>query len=342
MNHVPSKGDGVIRLKSLLVLCFICCGCASSLSHAGGQRAPATIDITVSLTDGSRIVGTPTFTTVPLRTSFAESEIDLALIDTIEFDHERKVARLRFRNGDQLQGDVGLHKIRLSTLFGDVAVAAENIVSISVRSSSGALDKALVVHYSFDEEKDGIVKPHAGEDFPATLRGASWTPDGRINVAVRIHGTGDCVIIPYNKSLDFGTGDFTYCLWFRVDALGRSQQLYWHSYNPEAKIEPDGRLLAYFAYRFCGTFSSTSSATAGKWHFVAVTRENGTGCMYLDGRKENSVDAARCNSSSPDPVLLGSDTGGGEPFRGLIDELAIWGRALSESEIRALYERGRP
>jgi autotransporter-associated beta strand protein len=87
--------------------------------------------------------------------------------------------------------------------------------------------------------------------------------------------------------------------------------------------------------------SGTTNLTLGAWHFVVMTVTNGTKMLYCDG----AVDPILSGASS----WAGSGTGsqlwiGGAPtgadsqigFNGLIDEVSIFGRALSQSEVTNL------
>ncbi len=297
------------------------------------------LQIVVSLTDGSRILGTPSFKSVPVETSFTKAEIDLKLLEALEFDAQSETAVLRLRNGDRLQGRILLKQLELTTAFGRVTIPLQHVRVLT--TEAGEPSAGLVLHYSFDEDHGKIVKNQVGEPLDGELAGATWTPQGKSNGAIRFRGNGDKVIIPHDKRLDLGRGDFSFCLWFKADRVGR-QQLLWHHYNPEVQLEPDGKLLAYFAFQFCGTLATKSTVGANEWHFVVMTRRQGLGRIYLDGREENSVDAATCDSSSPQPLLLGVDGEMGEPFAGIIDEVAFWRRALSDAEIRDLYRGTAP
>jgi len=310
----------------------------SGAALAEPPAAPPSVRVT--LADGSDLRGQPRFTHLPVRTAYAEIKIDLTTLESAEFDPAAGTVRLLLRNGDRLHATPLVTELGLQAIFGEVKLPLRHVTRLITERGDAAA--GLILYYSFDQDGDGEVRNEVADRHHGTLRVARWVATGKHGGAVRVPGNGAHVLIAHHPDLDFGREDFSYALWFQADELGGSQQLFWHSYNPEIQIEPDGRVLAYFAFRFCGTFASTTRVEAGQWHHVAVTRAKGTGTLYLDGRKEASVDAAGCVSSSPDPVLLGTDSGGGEPFTGLIDEFAVWRRALTESEVKALYDRGRP
>ena len=83
----------------------------------------------------------------------------------------------------------------------------------------------------------------------------------------------------------------------------------------------------------------TTTVTDGNWHHVAMSWKRNTVngfASYLDGElveQRNSADAAVPNIGAQ--VFFGSFTGTAEFTHGLLDEIAIWGKALTRSEIRS-------
>jgi hypothetical protein len=77
------------------------------------------------------------------------------------------------------------------------------------------------------------------------------------------------------------------------------------------------------------------------YHLNVVYRDSGSDYyVYLDGNLVSTFSAATPSDSSGS--TLGANNGGGSPyFDGIIDDLRIYNRALSEPEIQALYELGR-
>src|SRR5438552_3016606 len=83
-----------------------------------------------------------------------------------------------------------------------------------------------------------------------------------------------------------------------------------------------------------GTISDTN------WHHVAATRSAETVTFYLDGAPAGTVTVTGDSADNPIPVRIGTDGpgySGDSMFNGLIDDVRIYNRALSASEIRALY-----
>jgi Concanavalin A-like lectin/glucanases superfamily len=78
------------------------------------------------------------------------------------------------------------------------------------------------------------------------------------------------------------------------------------------------------------------------WYFIAVTRQERTITMYLDGRAVAFGDFDPLNLDAPIPLLLGRKEGSQvEYFDGRIDEVEIYnGTALTAQQIYGLYSAG--
>lgn len=88
------------------------------------------------------------------------------------------------------------------------------------------------------------------------------------------------------------------------------------------------------ASKSSGAFATEADAN---WHHLAVTADDQQLAIFLDGRKAESIGASLPANA---PIYLGS--AGGAKFAAVtLDEVLIYNRALTEEEIRALYESDR-
>ncbi|HEX4826102.1 MAG TPA: LamG-like jellyroll fold domain-containing protein [Candidatus Polarisedimenticolaceae bacterium] len=76
-----------------------------------------------------------------------------------------------------------------------------------------------------------------------------------------------------------------------------------------------------------------------RWQFVVGTYDGTTGTLYVDGSPVAS-DAFTAPGAVSLPVYIGQYVGGGSNWRGQIDEVQIWNRALTAAEVRDLYGAG--
>lgn len=84
----------------------------------------------------------------------------------------------------------------------------------------------------------------------------------------------------------------------------------------------------------------------GRWHHVAMTYDNAELRLYLDGKLDSAAPLTGRIVTTPQPLLIGGPPPGhgwpGWPylFKGRVDELALYNRALSSNEIAAIHETG--
>lgn len=76
----------------------------------------------------------------------------------------------------------------------------------------------------------------------------------------------------------------------------------------------------------------------GQWHHVAFTRDAGSGrvALYVDGSLVEAATGSKEPRSAPPRLVVGRGQPGGHGFRGDLDELQFFGRALTEAEVAAL------
>ncbi len=76
--------------------------------------------------------------------------------------------------------------------------------------------------------------------------------------------------------------------------------------------------------------SDAGYVIAHEWHHYAITYSSGTVTFYRDGQKISTASGLGSSIRKQTVMRLGGDY----PFTGIIDELQMWSRALTESEIR--------
>ena len=84
--------------------------------------------------------------------------------------------------------------------------------------------------------------------------------------------------------------------------------------------------------------SGTNVVQTNTWSHVAMTYDGAALNVYVNGQLDATIAASGRINSIPDPVFLGTE--GARYFIGLLDEVAIYNRALSATEIKAIYDAG--
>jgi outer membrane protein assembly factor BamB len=207
------------------------------------------------------------------------------------------------------------------------------------------LAQGLIGHWTFDEGKGMIARDSSGRNNHGTIMGsAKWTK-GRIGGALDFDGTDDFVSIPNEGNFDI-TGSITVTAWIRVNSFTRSWQAIvtkgdraWrlHRANDTNSL---GWACSDLSRQEVGDLYGKKAVNNGRWHHVAGVYDGTKTCLFVDGTLDASERTTRTISVNDYPVLIGENAQHrGRFFRGLIDDVRIYDRALSVDELQALFER---
>ncbi|WP_198539504.1 LamG domain-containing protein, partial [Streptomyces graminilatus] len=181
----------------------------------------------------------------------------------------------------------------------------------------------------------------------AVLGGAAQTGGVFGGGALEFDGVDDAVRLPYSDRLPLGTKDFTVALWFRTTATTGDRPLLWMggvgSTQPQVwlRAEPaSNRVRGLMTVRDGASALRTASASAlgtyndGQWHFAALRRGGGQFTLFVDGTAVSVADVTGSVSrNSVFGVHIGQRVDSLQHFSGAIDDVRVWDRALSTSEL---------
>jgi hypothetical protein len=215
-------------------------------------------------------------------------------------------------------------------------------------------DPNLVGWWKFDEGSGAIVYDSARNN-NGTVYGTARTT-GQINGALNFDGSNDYVEIPDNdNSLDI-TSQMTITAWIKPldnewlyciaakqpsgsatdDSPGNYEFMVAGSYlNFWYQINTEGTYAIY---------ESTSPVALGEWQHVAVTLKIGDKVkFYINGEPTGTVDPMdTLGIVNDEPLRIGRIKSNDDTywFPGGIDDVRIYNRALSDTEIQQLYQWG--
>jgi hypothetical protein len=208
----------------------------------------------------------------------------------------------------------------------------------------------LIAHWKFDEGAGGTAYDSAGSN-DGTIYGAAWTT-GTVDGALRFDGINDSVDVgdPPDGSLDLGISDFTLSVWFKTSMtvpgwfVGKRAKGYYAGYD--FYIERDGKVFARIADGQSVLDARTAAGfNDGLWHHAAAVYDRDDVIRtYIDGvSKATSINISSIDSvNNSEPFTIGDrdDPGHHYPFKGSLDDVRIYKRALSAAEVQALYQGG--
>lgn len=213
---------------------------------------------------------------------------------------------------------------------GSTALAVNKIYQVNKEYSS------LVQHWPFDGDATNAVS--GGVD--ATVSGATLTTDrnGIANSAYYFDGTDDKM--EASGAADFGTSSFTANLWVcSTKSSGYGNLLRTdngYSTNGWLVRFNNGKLEIWEGRSAGRSYVSTNTYSDGLWHMVSYVRdvENHVGKLYVDGSYVGGYTDTDNNVTGP---LKFGTFGSGEYYQGKMDDVSLYNRALSASEVAELY-----
>ncbi len=225
--------------------------------------------------------------------------------------------------------------------------------------------EGLISHWMFDEGSGTTVYDSAGDNH-GVIYGAQWTI-GQVNGALSFDGEDDYVELPDNNPIWLPQYDFSLSAWVsfeRDDVFSSSESEVILDLNFGASSNPANELGYNIQRRgdsgkLCFQITTTTNSdedlysnevlATKTWYHIVAVRDGGTQAIYINGR----LDAARTCSTDPIDFVGGYDddnvnigrftTNIGNPryhLKGQIDDVMIFGSALSGETIRQLYQSG--
>jgi len=189
---------------------------------------------------------------------------------------------------------------------------------------------------------------------------------GKVGQAFSLDGVNDYVKVPHSPSLNFGTSSFSIDAWVNTTASSRVKVLLdkrsgstpkgYHLYlwNGKPGIQMARGLGSSGCEAYptpnvaCFNYGGSSPFIAdGVWHHVVwvVDRtdlQNGVR-IYVDGVLSYTGRPMTDDLNTTSDLYMGMGTpamGGGGFFRGELDEVELFNRALNQTDIQAIYNAG--
>jgi hypothetical protein len=317
--------------------------------------------LTVELRDGSRVVGTSVEKNFKFHSALL-GDVKLAVKDIRAVECvSTNSAKLTTANGDNLTVSFVNSDIAVKTSFGKVELAVDSVRKLTVAAShlAGGHPSGLVALWS--GEGDG--KDSAGNN-DLELTDISFA-DGKAGRAFVMNGFSSCMKLADTPSLNPGTGDgLTISAWIKPNNVSSFHPIL--EWNPSDKMpgvigvqlwigNVPGSQGVLAAHLVGGNgephslISRPGTVVTGRFQHVAVTydKSTGAGILYLDGAV-----VARGQWGSFAPLTTGDLWISRRPtdhpgdwtynafFNGLLDEISIYNRALTETEIREACKTG--
>ena len=173
--------------------------------------------------------------------------------------------------------------------------------------------------------------------------GRHGTPHGGLNLApgkvgraFALSGRDGYIELPGK----FGGGaEMTIAAWAKSDGAGSDMQAIVSATGPAVahlQLFSSGNIVAWT--NGGELMFPISPEAPGEWHHYAMSLKSGDSRLYVDGRLAGSDATTFTGITSSDGLRIGSGWDSGRFFKGSIDEVQIFDRALSAAEVEAIHK----
>jgi chitodextrinase len=239
--------------------------------------------------------------------------------------------------------DVGLSASTTYRYRVRAADAAGNLSGFSgvAEATTGAVSSmpGLVGAWGFSEGIGTSVADASGKGNVGAITGATWTNQGRYGNALSFNGAGNVVRVASSASLNLA-GAMTLSAWVRPAAsqsgwrtiVQRQADAYFLTAGSDAgALRPagGGTIGANVNY-----VTGPTASPVNAWTHVAVGYDGATLRLFINGVQVASRAATGAIQTVANPLWIGGNSPYGEYFQGLIDEVRVYNRALTVTEIQ--------
>lgn len=221
--------------------------------------------------------------------------------------------------------------------------SASNASSAFIREIDGVMP--LRASWHLDENSGNTVGDSSGNSNNGNKSGATWTGTSVYGYALSFDGN-DYVDFGSPSSLNAVSG-MSVSAWVRANSLAGSGQFNYVVAKEQSDwvwiLRYDGSLSKYSFYvkasTDCGASASMSFSTS-VWYHLVGTYDGSSIKIYVNGTEKGSSGCSGTIAQSSDKVTMGASywtSSWQRYFNGVIDEVMIFNRSLTQNEITDIY-----
>jgi hypothetical protein len=247
----------------------------------------------------------------------------------------------------------GIHTLQAKATDAAGNTATSAVVNVQIQS---IVTNGLVGYWTFDEGSGTQAADSSGLGGTATLNtGAAWTTNTVLGTGALLLNAASAasVSVPDSAALDI-SGDLTITMWVKHNSLPAANSWMYYlekgqnnqeNYGFGAYSDTNGTRLFFEFLDATGTSRYFPQGTGlmlntTAWRHVAVVFDHTHSQLsfYIKGQLVSTLPVAQSLTVGTSPLVIGQQNISGYEFylNGFIDDLRIYNRALSASEINAL------
>lgn len=240
-------------------------------------------------------------------------------------------------------GDAGPYTVKVKNELGEATSQAAELVVESL----GAITSGLVAYWNFDETQGTTLQDRSGHGNNGTLQNFTAVPGiaGQVGGAFDLDGVDDFIVVPHNDLLNLAD-QATISVWINphsYSVVGGYGRIARKSVNYDFTVYEANHAVRLFGINKTPYDAPANTLDLDTWQHFAMTIRNGSIQFYKNGKPAGAAVAGLLGESNKDPLIIGNfqaDLNINRIYNGLMDDLGIWARALTASDIDGIYQNG--
>ena len=217
-----------------------------------------------------------------------------------------------------------------------------------------AQDDALVLQYLFNQEStDKVAKDESKQRNNGTLLGGVAVTEDRFGnecAALRFNGSDGYIVVPDSRSLRGITEEFTATAWLKLERRGKFASMQWitlicksedrieNAQSPQYRVQATNVTLSMNTYKD-NTLKRKHNFGYDVWFHYAMSFDGAYVREYVNGQLISKHPYRPTIQVNRSDLNIGRDMPGQvEFFPGVMDDLRIYNRALTDRELQTVYK----
>jgi Concanavalin A-like lectin/glucanases superfamily/Fibronectin type III domain len=223
------------------------------------------------------------------------------------------------------------------------AIASTTSTTSSTTAPTTSVN-GLVAAYSFDDFGGAMTADASRQGNHGVINGATRTSSGYFGNALQFNGTNNWVTVNDSASLDLTSG-MTLEAWVKPANLNGWRTILTKElstndvvYSFYASDDMNKPVMGQWTNGSVKPLSGVSSLTANTWSHLTATYDGQTQRLYVNGVQVSQRAQTGAIQTSNNVMRIGGNSIWGEYFQGTIDEVRVYNRALSSTEVGTDYK----
>ena len=226
-------------------------------------------------------------------------------------------------------------QVQIAGTFAQISLTA-SVGLLSNNANNSISTDGLIAAWKFEENGDDKVNDLLGK-YNGTLSGGSWVK-GISGSAIEFDGVSGRILIPRDLGFNPTGNKISFSLWFKLSEIGASGTFLFQNVKFTLRIDPQGKIsLALYTPVYKSVVMPHANRILDiNWHHIAATYDGAEMKLYVDGKLQATESNSGDIQSSKADLIIGMQSSI-NPLKGILDEVLIYDKALTESEIVNIF-----